>query len=156
MNLNGRDYVFSKAIGDAEWWSRGKKNKSRNSVTPSIQLTDTSISFHILWLDSFQETASESLRTLTNPKDCEGTVKPGCRQKYSTSLAGWETYRGRESLWTEHSSIFFSSSSRLLYLFPERIYILWKVSISHHTGVVDQGDVTSPVTGGQRSFIITQ
>lgn len=25
MNLNGRDYVFSKAIGDAEWWRRRKK-----------------------------------------------------------------------------------------------------------------------------------
>lgn len=71
MNLNGRDYVFSKAIGDAEWWRRGeKKRRSRNSITPSIQLPDTSISFHILRLDLFQET-SESLRTLTNLKDCD-------------------------------------------------------------------------------------
>lgn len=29
MNLNGRDYVFSKAIGDAEWWIRKKQNQER-------------------------------------------------------------------------------------------------------------------------------
>lgn len=29
MNLNGRDYVFSKAIGDAEWWSRKKKKQTK-------------------------------------------------------------------------------------------------------------------------------
>lgn len=46
-----------------------KKDRSRNSLTP-INLPDTSISFHILGLDLFQET-SESLRTLTNPKDRE-------------------------------------------------------------------------------------
>lgn len=44
-------------------------SRSRNSVTP-INLPDTSISLHIPGLDLFQET-SESLRTLTNPKDCE-------------------------------------------------------------------------------------
>lgn len=70
--------------GEEEKKRRKKKhrqsNRSRNSVTPSIQLTDCSISFHILWLDSFQETSSESLTTLTNPKDCEVPYKPGCRQ----------------------------------------------------------------------------
>lgn len=41
MNLNGRDYVFSKAIGDAEWWGRsGGSSRSRKSVTPSVQLTE--------------------------------------------------------------------------------------------------------------------
>lgn len=43
--------------------------------------------------------------------------------------------------------LFFSSCSfsRLLYLIffsPERILKLWKASISHGTGVVDQGDLT--------------
>lgn len=57
--------------GEVEKKKNRQSDRSRNSVTPSIQLTDTSISFHILWLDSFQETSTECLRTLTNPKDCE-------------------------------------------------------------------------------------
>lgn len=62
-----------KPLGMRNGEEEKKKNRhgkrSRNSLTP-INLPDTSISFHILGLDLFQET-SESLRTLTNPKDCE-------------------------------------------------------------------------------------
>lgn len=73
-----------------------KKNKQTkqeelSSVTPSIQSTDTSVSFHTLRLDSFQEIFSESLRTLVNPKDCEVPYKPVCGQKHSASLVGYET-----------------------------------------------------------------
>lgn len=31
MNLNGRDYVFSKSIGDAEWWGGRETAKTKNS-----------------------------------------------------------------------------------------------------------------------------
>lgn len=106
--------------------NKRQSNRSRHSVAPTIQLTDTSISFHILWLDSFQESNSESLRTLTNPKDCEVPLKKQKKttwvlsKKHSTSLAGWETYRGRESLWAVRSLsffVFFCASSRLLPFF---------------------------------------
>lgn len=92
--------------------NRQSDSRSRNSVTPSIRSTDSSVPFHILWLDSFQEIFSESVRTLVNPKDCEvpwkkkTKKKTGCRQKHSTSLAGWETYMGREVLWAECSCDF--------------------------------------------------
>lgn len=39
MNLNGRDYVFSKAIGDAEWWRRRKKKTDRSRNSNSYQFT---------------------------------------------------------------------------------------------------------------------
>lgn len=99
MNLNGRDYVFSKAIGDAEWWGRKKKkphrqsNRRRNSVTPSIQLTDCSISFHILQLDFISGNFESEYAD--KPKGLWATVQPGCHQKQSPSFAGWATYSGR-------------------------------------------------------------
>lgn len=37
---------------------------------------------------------------------------------------------------------FASSGLLFLFFFPERIHTHWKVSISHRTGVVDQGDPT--------------
>lgn len=59
--------------GDAGLRHRKKKKKKKkerqtrrsgNSLTPSVLLEDTSVSFHILRLDLFQETSAESLRTL--------------------------------------------------------------------------------------------
>lgn len=37
MNLNGRDYVFSKAIGDAEWWRRKKTEKKKTQTKQQEQ-----------------------------------------------------------------------------------------------------------------------
>lgn len=52
-----------------------KRNAAAGAGTGTpVNLADTSTSFHILGLDLFQET-SESLRTLTNPKDREASSK---------------------------------------------------------------------------------
>lgn len=148
MNLNGRDYVFSKAIGDAEWWSRKKKKKQTKQQEQELcnSFYPVNRHFNILPYPVTGFISGNFFWVFENsdkPKGLWGTVKPGCHQKHSTSLAGWETYRGRESLWTERSlslSFFFFFSPRLLYLFfPERIHIHWKVSISHRTGGIGPG-----------------
>lgn len=112
-----------------------QSNRRRNSVTPSIQLTDCSISFHILQLDFISGNFESEYAD--KPKGLWATVQPGCHQKQSPSFAGWATYSGRGKPVNRVLSLYLS-----LYLFPERVPAHWKVSISHRSGVVDQDDPT--------------
>lgn len=162
MNLNGRDYVFSKAIGDAEWWSRKKQKQTKqqeqelcNSFYPVNR------HFNILPypVTGFISGNFWVFENSDEPKGLWGTVKPGCRQK-NTRLALRDEKPTGEGKACEQSVLylfffFFCFFRASLPFFPERIHIHWKVSISHRTGVVDQGDLTCPATGGQRSFNIT-
>lgn len=153
MNLNGRDYVFSKAIGDAEWWSRKKQTKQQEQEL-SNSFYPVNRHFNILPypVTGFISGNFWVFENSDKPKGLWGTVKPGCRQKHLTSLAGWEPTR--EGKACEQSVLYLFCFFQASLLFPDRIHTHWKVSISHRTGVVDHGDPTYPATG-QRSFIIT-
>lgn len=83
MNLNGRDYVFSKAIGDAEWWSR-KRNGRKQQEQDLCNSYPVNRQFSILphpVTGFIQETVSETQNSWDKPKGLWGTVKPGCSQK---------------------------------------------------------------------------
>lgn len=84
MNLNGRDYVFSKAIGDAEWWSRKRNGRKQQEQDLCNSFYPVNRQFSILphpVTGFIQETVSETQNSWDKPKGLWGTVKPGCSQK---------------------------------------------------------------------------
>lgn len=153
MNLNGRDYVFSKAIGDAEWWSRKKKKQTKrqeqelcNSFYPVNR------HFNILPYPVTGFISGNFYRVFENsdkPKGLWGTVKTWVSSKKNTRLALRDEKPTAEGKACEKSDLyllffclFCFIRASLPFFFPERIHTHWKVSISHRTGVVDQGDPT--------------
>lgn len=89
MNLNGRDYVFSKAIGDAEWWSRKKKHNKKQTKQQEQELCNSFYPvnrlFNILPYPVTGFISGNFFRVFENSWQTQRTVRYrtnlGCRQK---------------------------------------------------------------------------
>lgn len=111
MNLNGRDYVFSKAIGDAEWWSKRRRIKERKTKQQEQKLC-TSFSavnryFNILPHPGTGLVSGNVFGVFENsdkPKGLWGTVKEngGVLKHTRLAFAERETDSGRLSFWLLH------------------------------------------------------
>ena len=86
MNLNGRDYVFSKTIGDAEWWSRKQQEQELCNSFDPVNRHFSILPYPVTGF--LQEAASESLRTLQTQRVVRYCKNLGViHRKHSTSVA---------------------------------------------------------------------